>query len=1008
MEMEPKLAWLSDPEVFGVNKERAHSDHRYYQDSEEMKNKDSGFLQCLNGTWKFSYAPNPARRAKEFYRMDDPAEGFQDIRVPGHIQLQGYDKCHYINTMYPWDGKEMLRPPHISEQDNPVGSYLCFFTPRLPGEGERSYLSFQGVETAFYVWLNGTFVGYGEDSFTPTEFDVTGLLLPGENRLAVEVYKRSSASWVEDQDFWRFSGIFRDVFLRREPKTHVRDLEVKAEPDKETGDGEMSLKLSFQGESSGSLELELTDPRGKCVCSRTCPLEPELKLEFGIPEIQAWSAEIPALYELVLRVRDPQGELLEIVQQKVGFRTFQMQDGIMRLNGERILFRGINRHEFSAERGRAVTEEEMLWDIRFMKRNNINAVRTCHYPNQTRWYELCDEYGIYLIDEMNLESHGSWQKLGACEPSWNVPGSLPEWKACMLDRAASMLERDKNHPSILIWSCGNESYAGEDLAAVSRYFHERDTTRLVHYEGVFWNREFDAISDMESRMYAKPEEIEAYLKLQTGKPYISCEYMHAMGNSCGGMELYTRLEDLYQSYQGGFIWDYIDQAVWRLDEDGERVLAYGGDFDDRATDYCFCANGLVYAYREESPKVQEVRQLYAPVRFEILDGQVTVENRNLFADTSGYRFSFWVEKNGERISSRSFRLTVPPKERQILSFDLKIPAGPGVYTRNVAAFQDGDRDWAEDGWEISFGQEIIQIEEEAPKQKARPFTVVHGDVNIGVHGEGFSALFGRDTGGICSLVYDGEEFITRTPQVSFWRALTDNDRGCDMAFEKADWLSASRCARHVREAFWVKEEENGVRLSFTWQAPAHPSFFYTVEYFMDSAGKLDVRLRYPGIEGLADLPLFGMDLKLKKQYDRFTCFGNGPEENYRDRKEGARLCRFEGTASGSLSGYLIPQECGNRTGIYRLDVYDSQKKGLSILAEGKPFEGSVLPYSAYELDNALHREELPAVRYTWVRILSDQMGVGGDDSWGAKVHPQFTLPADRKRELHFSITPLKL
>lgn len=1004
--MEPKLAWLSDPEVFGVNRERAHSDHRYYQNTEEMEKKDSSFLQCLNGTWKFAYAANPSERKEHFYEMEDSAEGFLDIQVPGHIQLQGYDRCHYINTMYPWDGKEMLRPPHISEEDNPVGSYLCFFTPRLPGDGERSYLSFQGVETAFYVWLNGTFVGYGEDSFTPTEFEVTDLLIPGENRLAVEVYKRSSASWVEDQDFWRFSGIFRDVFLRREPKTHVRDLEVRAEPNREEEGGFMRLELSVQGKMEGHLEVTLEDACKRCICGKRSPLKEELALEFALSQVNAWSAEQPNLYDLVIQVLDERGEVLEVIRQKVGFRIFEMKDGIMCLNGKRLIFRGVNRHEFSPERGRAVTEEEMLRDIRFMKRNNINAVRTCHYPNQSRWYELCDEYGIYLMDEMNLESHGSWQKLGICEPSWNVPGSLPEWKACMLDRAASMLERDKNHPCVLIWSCGNESYAGEDLAAVSRFFHERDTTRLVHYEGVYWNRSFDFISDMESRMYAKPEEIEAHLKQNTGKPYISCEYMHAMGNSCGGMELYTRLEDLYESYQGGFIWDYIDQALWKVNEKGERVLAYGGDFDDRATDYCFCANGLVYADRRESPKVQEVKHLYAPVRIRIKDGIVTVENRNLFVDTSGYRFSFRVEKNGEKTEEHSLRLRLLPGEERTLSFDLNIPEEPGIYTRNVSVLQDGERDWAEDGFEISSGQEILEVTGEE-KALPRPFTVVRGDVNIGVRGEGFLALFGKDTGGICSLVYEGEEFITRTPEVSFWRALTDNDRGCQMGFEMAQWQSAGRLARHVREQFRMEEKENGVSLCFTYEAPTRPAFFYTVEYFMDGSGKLEIRLHYPGVSGLPDMPLFGMDLKLKKQYDRFTCFGNGPEENYRDRKEGARLCRFEGSAFGNLSEYLIPQECGNRTGIYSLDVYNPSGKGLHIQAEGRPFEGSVLPYSAHELDQALHREELPEVCYTWVRILADQMGVGGDDSWGAKVHTQFMLPASQERELCFSISPLR-
>lgn len=1007
--MEPTLAWLEDPKIFGVNKEKAHSDHPYFQNEEEMIQKNSAFFQSLNGSWKFSYAQNPAGRIKEFYRTDYDVSGFDEIVVPGHIQLSGYDRCQYINTMYPWDGQEELRPPCISKQYNPVGSYVRFFTPKkLPQEGERSYLSFQGVETAFYVWLNGIFVGYGEDSFTPTEFEVTQLLRPGENRLAVEVYKRSSASWIEDQDFWRFSGIFRDVYLRRIPKAHVEDLFVKAGLEHDYQDGRLELAIRMQGEMAGTVETVLKDPEGGCVFADTRSLEKEMTLTAGIPRVLPWSGEEPHLYELILKVRDSQGVLLEIINQKVGFRTFEMKKGLMCLNGKRILLRGVNRHEFHPERGRAVTREDMLWDIRFLKRNNINAVRTSHYPNQNYWYELCDEYGIYLMDEMNLESHGSWQKLGACEPSWNVPGSLPEWKACVLDRAASMLERDKNHPSILIWSCGNESYAGDVLAAVSRFFHERDASRLVHYEGVFWNRAYDFISDMESRMYAKPEEIEAYLQADTKKPYLSCEYMHAMGNSCGGMELYTRLEDAYEAYQGGFIWDYIDQAVYRTGEDGERVLAYGGDFDDRATDYCFCTNGIVYADRKESPKVQEVRQLYAPVRVRLRDGMATLENRNLFISTKGYRFCFYLERNGERIAEKTLRLEIGPQESKTVPFDLEVPKEPGIYTCNVSVLQEGERDWAGDGHEISFGQQILPrrfgLEE---KRSATGLTVVRGDVNIGVRGLGFSALFGKDTGGICSLVYDGEEFITRTPRVSFFRALTDNDRGCGMEYEKASWLAASRGARHVAQDFYMEEREDGVAVRFTYQTPTQPSFRYTVEYFMTGEGKLYMTVRYPGVEGLPGIPLFGIDFKLKKQYDRFTCFGNGPEENYQDRREGARLCRFEGTARENLSEYLIPQECGNRTGIYALDVYNAEGRGLHIQAEGEPFEGSVLPYSAYELDEAMHREELSKGSYTWVRILAKQMGVGGDDSWGARVHPQFCLPAEEGMELSFSISPRK-
>lgn len=612
---EPRLTWLEDPEVFAVNRKEAHSDHVYYENTEEMVlGADMPLRQSLNGTWYFSYAKNPTVRVKDFYKKDFDCRMFDSIEVPGHIQTQGYDRCQYINTMYPWDGTEYLRPPMVSKEYNPVGSYVKYFVLEKNLQDKPVFVSFQGVETAFYVWLNGVFIGYSEDSFTPAEFELTPYLQDGENKLAVEVYKRSSASWLEDQDFWRFSGIFRDVYLYAVPKTHIEDLSVKSTLDNSYKNGKLYLKLKISGHTDCAVKAVLLNAEEKIVFEKNIKGNSICEISGEVENVHAWSAEDPYLYQLYLYVEDQKGNLIEAVPELVGFRTFEMIDKVMHINGKRIVFKGVNRHEFNVRRGRSIKKEDMLWDIEFMKQHNINAVRTSHYPNESLWYRLCDIYGIYLIDETNLESHGSWQKMGECEPSWNVPGSRPEWKEAVLDRAKSMFERDKNHPSILIWSCGNESYAGTCIEAMSDYFHEKDDTRLVHYEGVFWNREFDHISDMESRMYAKPAEIEAFLSNDPKKPYISCEYMHAMGNSCGGMKLYTDLESKYELYQGGFIWDYIDQSMLRKNEQGEEVFAYGGDYDDRATDYEFCTNGIVYADRKISPKAQEVKQLYANVK----------------------------------------------------------------------------------------------------------------------------------------------------------------------------------------------------------------------------------------------------------------------------------------------------------------------------------------------------------------------------------------------------------
>ena len=594
---EASLEWLENPGIFQVNRIKAHSDHFFYEKETETSLKEKTPLrQYLNGEWSFSYSENPDGREKDFYREGYDISHFGRIQVPGHIQTQGYDHMHYINTMYPWDGQEELRPPRISREYNPVGSYVKEFELEESLKGKKLFLSFQGVEATFYVWLNGSFVGYSEDSFTPAEFDITPFIKDKKNKLAVEVYKRCSGSWLEDQDFWRFSGIFRDVYVYAVPRIHVQDLFVKAELDDSYEKGVFSAEWELLGYEEGAeLELVLEDHKGEVLYKERTAAGSEGVKAREVGTVRPWSGENPYLYTLYVRIYDGNGRLIEVVKETVGFRRFEMKNGLMLINGKRMVFRGVNRHEFDRRKGRAIGAEEMLWDIRFMKRHNINAVRTSHYPNQSLWYRLCDEYGIYLIDETNLESHGSWQKMGKCDPSWNVPGSLPEWKENVVDRACSMLERDKNHPSVVIWSCGNESYAGEDILAMAEFFRERDNTRLVHYEGCVWNREYADSTDMESRMYAKPAEIAEYLDSDPKKPYISCEYMHAMGNSCGGMKLYTDLEDRYEKYQGGFIWDYIDQAAERVNEFWETVLSYGGDFDDRASDYEFCTNGIVYA-----------------------------------------------------------------------------------------------------------------------------------------------------------------------------------------------------------------------------------------------------------------------------------------------------------------------------------------------------------------------------------------------------------------------------
>lgn len=1036
--MEAKLEWLENPEVFQVGREPAHSDHRYFKNYEDIKNGMEGsYIQGLNGIWKFSYSDTPDSRKADFYKEDYNTTEWKDIMVPGHIQLQGYDRCQYINTMYPWDGKEFLRPPHISKEYNPVGSYVTYFdlSDCIKGQ-ERIYISLQGVETAMYLWLNGQFIGYAEDGFTPSNFEITPYVKEKENKLAIEVYKRSSASWIEDQDFFRFSGIFRDVYLYAEPGLHTKDIFITPGYDAETGSGAFRAELCFSGSALQAPQdkyvvIVVKDQEDNPVFVHKAQVTGD-RLSFchTIESVEPWSSESPYLYTVYVELYEEQ-ILAEVSSLRIGFRTFEMRNGLMCLNGKRIVFKGINRHEFSCDRGRAITKDDMLWDIRFLKQHNINAVRTSHYPNHSYWYDLCDEYGIYLIDETNLESHGSWQKLGACDPSWNVPASRPEWKGVVLDRAVSMLERDKNHASILIWSCGNESYAGEDIAAISEFFHNRDTSRLVHYEGVFWNREYDFISDMESRMYAKPEEIEGYLEQHPKKPYISCEYMHCMGNSCGGLKLYTDLEERYPGYQGGFIWDYIDQSLYREREDGSRVLAYGGDFDDRATDYGFCTNGIVYADRSVSPKAAEVKQLYSNVKLRIQDGWVTIRNENLFRDTSDYVFEVSLLQNGKSIGCYEQECLVEAGDTGGFLIKFPIPAEPGEYVYQVSMKQKTDSLWAAAGHELVFAQETLIRNASHQQKNALDYSIlaahshrlnsgagiIYGDVCLGVKGEDFYAQINKAEGGLTSLVKNGKEMITRVPRVSFWRAMTDNDEGNKFHAHSIQWLAASRSAVHSTDRISVEERSDCLRVSIPFVTGAVPLVCYTVTYELYFDGRILVEADYPGYQGdcgpasehrnggpMADMPLMAMDFKLKKAFSKVAYYGMGPEENYIDRCNGARLGWFELNPEDNVSGYLKPQECGNRTGIRTMQVTDAAGDGLSFSAVETPFEMSVLPYSVYELDSAMHQEELPSSEYIWVRIIAKQMGVGGDDSWGAPVHSEYRINGNKPMKLRFVIS----
>ena len=637
--MQADIRWLDDPQVFAVNRLPAHSDHRFYGSMEDCRRKTCGLTQSLNGTWRFQWSKSAGTCPAEFYREDFDTTGFESIQVPGHMELAGYDRIHYINTMYPWEGHLYRRPAwslpgaggeamegQFSKAEyNPVGSYIREFELDEGLKGKRVCISFEGVEQALFLWLNGQFVGYAEDSFTPSDFDLTPYIRDGKNVLAAQVHKRSTAAYLEDQDFFRFSGIFRDVTLYAKPEVHVEDMWARAEVAEDCRRGSFSLDLRLsRGNDSGpdsengeypgySVRWSLFDGDGRAVARDEAPAAGSLRFgPVAVEDVRLWDHHNPRLYHLEITVLGPDGSEVEAVPYDVGFRRIEIRDQVIRLNGKRLIINGVNRHEWNARTGRVIGMEDMIRDMEILKANHINSVRTCHYPDQIPWYYMCDSCGIYLMAETDLESHGSWQKMGAVEPSWNVPGSLPQWREAVMDRARSNFEVFKNHTSVLFWSLGNESYAGDNLLAMQRFFKEADPGRPVHYEGVFHNRAYeDGISDMESQMYAPPERVEAYLRNRPKKPFILCEYMHDMGNSLGGLKSYMDLLDRYEMYQGGYIWDFIDQALFVKDEvTGREVLRYGGDFDDRPSDHEFSGNGIVFADRTPKPAMQEVRYYY--------------------------------------------------------------------------------------------------------------------------------------------------------------------------------------------------------------------------------------------------------------------------------------------------------------------------------------------------------------------------------------------------------------
>lgn len=1020
--------WNNNPEIFELNRMEPHASFTPYDTVDEAlagKRWQSRRIMSLNGTWRFAFAPNPDSRIKDFYKMDYDTSGWDEITVPGNWQLQGYDYPQYTNTQYPWIYKDEIEPPYAPTNYNPVGSYVrTFRIPESWGD-DPVFISFQGVESAFYVWLNGEFVGYSEDSFTPAEFDLTPYLQEGENKLAVEVYRWCDGSWLEDQDFWRLSGIFRDVFLYSRASVHIYDTKILVDLDEEYRDAELTVRtkvLNYANIRSQDVTLRIALYHDQRQAVPGVQAEAkihlngsdlhEVEVTIPVPNPRKWSAEDPNLYICVLTLTDGSGNLLEAISQRVGFRKFELRDGLMKLNGKRIVFKGVNRHEFNCRTGRAISWEDMEADIRLMKAHNINAVRTSHYPNHPYWYDLCDEYGLYVIDETNLETHGLW-RYGQKALEDTIPGSRPEWTANVLDRAKSMYERDKNHPSILLWSLGNESFGGDNFLKMHEYFHSEDPTRLVHYEGVVHWRESEAASDIESQMYTRPDQLEWFARHNTRKPIILCEYSHAMGNSCGGLHKYWELFDKYPILQGGFIWDWIDQSLIAKTEDGTEYFAYGGDFGEEPNSGNFCGNGLLFADRSITPKLYEVKRCYQNIKFSAEDWHkqtFRVKNEHLFIGLARYVLWWELLANGEPIQRGELKVDAAPGEAAVVHIPYNCPQGSTADQEMVLTLsfvQREDADWAPQGHEVAFEQFILPmlgaaevVEQPCPEEAAGPLGVQDTSEEWIITGDGFSLVFNKASGALTSYAVHGKQLL-RSPLIpNFWRAMTDNDRGNRLHERSAVWRDAGE--RRVLRKLALQKRAGHVRVHTVYSLPSAGDSLCTLVYDIYADGRIELDYALDPAAGMPELPEVGLLFAMDGAFDTLSWYGKGPHETYWDRQLGAKLGRYTGKVADQLMPYLRPQESGNKVEVREASITDAAGSGLRITGQPK-FEWNVLPYTPWELEEHDHGYKLPASDKSVVRIIAHQSGVGGDDSWGARPHEEYTLPANRVYRLRVTL-----
>ncbi len=1001
--------WQSNPQITRVNALPPRASFVPYETLDEAVKCNRYLSQrclSLNGEWKFRYYENYKHVEFGFAEPHFNSNSWDSITVPSCWETEGYGTAQYCNVQYPWEGRERVTPPCAPVEYNPVGCYIKKI--RIPDKYRRSrtVITFDGVSSAFYLYVNGLRFGYSESSFNTVEFDITKALYPGENIIALEVFSFCTGSWIEDQDFWRLSGIFRDVYLSFTSEGYINDFTLHHELDDSYKSGSLSAEVELGGIIDNcEIEMNIYDRNGDIAAftSKIVGSAGRYDLRTTIPFVSLWSSEQPYLYTVVFTLRDARGIEREFASCKTGFRKLEIKNSVIYLNGKRLLLKGVNRHEFCCDKGRSVSRETMGKDVAIMKANNINAVRTSHYPDSPYWYELCDEYGIYVIDENNLESHGTRRQHSDSNPL--IPGSLPEWTDACMERISCLYERDKNHPSVICWSLGNECSTGENFKKMYDYLKMKDSTRFVHYESV-WDGDSKCtnVSDVYSYMYIRPDELERKLRANKDKPHILCEYSHAMGNSCGSNRAYIELMDKYPHFQGAFVWDFADQAILAKNSVSDEFFAYGGDFGDYPNDGNFCGDGLLFADRKESPKLEEIKRLYQNIEIRGIkpeNGIVEIKNNFMFTDLSEYNLHWQQFREGIVVDSGDVTLSLKPGQTKRIEIGIDSRIKQEWYLNFILELKDSVK-WAKAGHVVAREQFVIN------KYKFERLSLIGSEIatkteygTIYIYGENMEARFSKRTNKLYYFEKNGTVVFDKPIEPNFWRALTDNDRGCHQGVRCACWRDAGKDTTFRLDN--VKENGEKVIIETSFRTHTYPESRGKLIYTVTTKG-IHVDYEFDSDRSLPEIPELSLMFELDRRYYRLDYLGRGPHENYIDRNESANIGLYKININELYTPYLKPQECGQRTGV-RYAVLCSESDKVRFEAD-EEMEINVSEYSISALENAAHSFELTKGERLYVRVALRQMGVGGYDSWGATVPEEYMIKSGKKYSFGFSVIPV--